>query len=72
MAMYPPLRSEHSEQLPYSSVQDNSSWAASDIWGDLAMGRLMLFAKLCDKLVGSLMGSIHAFVTQKDVDNEEG
>ena len=57
MATYPPLRSE---QLPYSSVQDNPECTVVDMWVDLLMGRRMLFAKL-SRFVGWAVNGLLAF-----------
>merc|ERR1712112_649847 len=39
---------------------------------DLVKGRIMLFSERCEHLVGDLMESRLAFVTQKDVTKKDG
>ena len=61
-----------SPQAPYSSIMDNPERTCEDLWGGLVKRRVMLFSKECDHLVGPLMESRLAFVTQKDVTQKEG
>ena len=70
MAKYPAVRSP---QKPYSSLVGNPIRTCDDMWGDLVKGGgIMLFSKRCEHLVGPLMESRLAFVTQKDATKEKG
>ena len=42
------------------------------MWEDLLKGRAMLYTQRCERLVGPLMESRLALVTQKDVTKDEG
>ena len=63
MSAYLPVRSA---QPPYSSVVDNPDRTCQDLREDLFKGRIMLFSKKCEHLVGPRVESRLVFVTQKD------
>ena len=69
---YGPMPPTRSIQLPYASIVGNPVRTASDMWEYLVNGRVRLYSKRRDHLLGPLLESKLAFATQKGKAKADG